>query len=97
VRICLPLIGQKKKPMSVTLDWTSAPFVRRGKEFKLSSESGDSGSKKCKRGYGGAYGDGLAEFAFGGSLRSGVWNQAVGLCFIPVNFNGSYTQLVVLI
>jgi hypothetical protein len=41
--------------MSVTLDCTSAPFVRCGK--KLSYGGGESRSKKCKRGYGGAYGE----------------------------------------
>jgi hypothetical protein len=57
--------------MSVTLDCTSAPFVQCGKKLKLSSDGGDSGSKKRKRGYGGAY---------GGVWRTlrlvGVWNQA---------------------
>jgi hypothetical protein len=42
--------------MSVTLDCTSVPFVRCGKELKLSSDGGDSRSKKCRRGYGCAYG-----------------------------------------
>jgi hypothetical protein len=37
------------------------------KKLKLSSDGGDSGSKKYKRGYGG----GLAESAFDGSLGSG--------------------------
>jgi hypothetical protein len=47
--------------VSVTHNCTSAPFVLREK-LKLSSEGGDSGSKKYKRGYGGAY---------GGSVESG--------------------------
>jgi hypothetical protein len=47
--------------MSVTLDWTSAAFVRCGKKYKLNSDCGDSGSKKYKRGYYGAY--------------SGVWRS----------------------
>jgi hypothetical protein len=42
--------------MSVTIDCTSAPFVRCGKKIKLSSDGGDFGSKKCKLGYGGACG-----------------------------------------
>jgi hypothetical protein len=43
------------------------------KQLKLSSDGEDSGSKKCKRGYGGAY---------GGAWRSlslaGVWSQGIG-------------------
>jgi hypothetical protein len=39
-------------------------------KLKLSSDGGDSGSKNCKRGYGGAYGGGLAESAFGGNVAS---------------------------
>jgi hypothetical protein len=43
------------------------------KKFELISDGGDSGSKKCKRGYGGAY---------GGVWRSvrlaRLWGQAVG-------------------
>jgi hypothetical protein len=45
-------------------------------KLKLSSDGGDYGSKKCKRGCGGAY---------GGVWRSprlaGVWSQAVGFVF----------------
>jgi hypothetical protein len=42
------------------------------KKLKLSSDGGDSGSKKCERGYGGAYG------GVWRSLRlAGVWSQAV--------------------
>jgi hypothetical protein len=36
-------------------DCTSAQFVWCGKKLKLSSDGGDCGGKKCKRGYGGAY------------------------------------------
>jgi hypothetical protein len=47
------------------------------KTSKLSSEGGDSGSKKRKRGYGGAC---------GGIWRSlhlaGVWSQAVGFVLV---------------
>jgi hypothetical protein len=43
--------------MSVTLDWTRAPLVQCGNKLKLSSDGGDSGSKKYKRGCGGAYGE----------------------------------------
>jgi hypothetical protein len=32
--------------MSVMLDFTDAPFVRTGEKLKLSSDGGDSGSKK---------------------------------------------------
>jgi hypothetical protein len=47
------------------------------KKLKLSSDGGDSDSKRCKRGYGGAYGGvwrtlRLTESAFGRSLESGV-------------------------
>jgi hypothetical protein len=41
------------------------------KQLQLSSEGGDSGSKKSKRGYCGAYGGGLAESAFRWSMESG--------------------------
>jgi hypothetical protein len=56
--------------MSVTLDYTSAPFVRCGNKLKLCSNGGDTGSKKCKRGYGEAYGRGLAKSVFGGKMAS---------------------------
>jgi hypothetical protein len=55
---------------------TNALFVRCGK-LKLISDGGDSGSKKCKRGYGGACG------GVWRSLRlAGVWHEAV--CFVLV-------------
>jgi hypothetical protein len=38
--------------------------------MKLISDGGDSGIRKCKRGYGDAYG-GVWRSAFGGSLESG--------------------------
>jgi hypothetical protein len=55
------------------------------KKFKLSSDGGDSGSKKCKRGYGRAYrGVWL-------TLRLvGVWSQAVG--FVLVRLAGIWFQ-----
>jgi hypothetical protein len=42
--------------MSVTLNCTNAPLVQCGKKMKLSYDGGDSGGKKCKRFYDGAYG-----------------------------------------
>jgi hypothetical protein len=46
-------------------------------KLKLSSDGGDFGRKKCKRGYGGAYG-GVWQ-----SLRlAGVWRQAIGFMFV---------------
>jgi hypothetical protein len=55
------------------------------KKLKLSSEGGDSGSKKCKRGYGDAY-DGVWQ-----SLRlAGVWSQAVR--FVLVLLAGIWLQ-----
>jgi hypothetical protein len=39
------------------------------KKTEISSDGGDSGSKKCKQGYGGAHG--RVESAFGGILESG--------------------------
>jgi hypothetical protein len=67
------------------------------KKFKLISDGGDSGSKKCKRGCGGVW----------RSVRlARVWSQAVGFVlvrlagiwlqkyFILVNFDGSHGQLV---
>jgi hypothetical protein len=63
--------------MSVTPDWTSAPFVQCEKKLKFCSDGGDSGSKKCKRGYDGAYG--------------GVWwSQAVG--FVLMCLSGMRLQ-----
>jgi hypothetical protein len=43
--------------MSVMLDWMNTPFMRAmRKKSNLSSDGGDSGRKKPKRGYGGIYG-----------------------------------------
>jgi hypothetical protein len=53
--------------------WRLIRQVRRScdaDKLKLKSDGGDSGSKKCKRGYGGAYG-GVFRSLFGGSLESG--------------------------
>jgi hypothetical protein len=60
--------------MSVTLVSLYECSVRAiHKKLKLSFVSGNSGSKKCKRGYGGAYG------GVWRSLRlAAVWSQAVG-------------------
>jgi hypothetical protein len=65
--------------VSVTLDWTIAPFCAVHKVLKLSSDGGDSGSEKCKR-----------ETVVGGvdcevwrSLRlAGVWSQAAGILLV---------------
>jgi hypothetical protein len=46
------------------------------KKLKLSSDGGDSCSKKCKQGYSGAYG--------------GVWSQAVD--FLLVHLSGIWLQ-----
>jgi hypothetical protein len=55
------------------------------KKLKLSSDGGDSGSKKYKRGYGGAD-DGVWQ-----NLRlAGVWSQAVG--FVLVRLAGIWLQ-----
>jgi hypothetical protein len=55
------------------------------KILKLSPDGGDSGSKKCKRGYGGAYG------GVWRSLRLMiVWSQAVG--FVLVRLVGIWLQ-----
>jgi hypothetical protein len=51
----------------------------RWKELKLSSNGGDSGSKKYKRGYGGVW-RGLAESVFGGILESGVRRSVLCWC-----------------
>jgi hypothetical protein len=72
--------------MSVTLEWTRAPFVRCGKKLKLISDGSDCGSKKRKRGYGGTYGE------VWWSLRlTGVWTQAVD--FVLVRLAGIWLQL----
>jgi hypothetical protein len=42
--------------MSATLDWMSWVVRAMRKNLKLSYKWGNSGSKKCKRGYGGAHG-----------------------------------------
>jgi hypothetical protein len=47
------------------------------KKIKLISDGGDSGSKKCKRGCGGAYGG-----VWRSLLLVGVWSQAVGLLLV---------------
>jgi hypothetical protein len=58
------------------------------KKLKLSSDGGDSTSKKCKPGYGGAY---------GGVWRSlplaGVWSQAAG--FVLVRLTGNLASVAV--
>lgn len=46
----LPL---KLQPVSITLDSASAPSAAR-KEIESGFDGGDSSSRKCKRGYGGA-------------------------------------------
>jgi hypothetical protein len=59
--------------MFAMIDCTNAPFVRCGKQWKVSPDSGDSGSKKCKRGYGGIW----------RSLRlARVWIQTVGFVLV---------------
>jgi hypothetical protein len=68
--------------MSVTLDCTSAPLV---KEFKLISDGGHSDSKKCKRGYGGAYG-----WVWRSLRLAEIWSQAVG--FVLVRMTGIWLQ-----
>jgi hypothetical protein len=51
------------------------------KNLKLSSDGGDFGRKKCKRGCGGAYG------GVWRSLRlAGIWSKAV--CFVLVRLAG---------
>jgi hypothetical protein len=55
------------------------------KKLKLISDNGNSGSKKFKSGYGGAYG------GVWRSLRlTGVWSQAVG--FVLVRLAGIWLQ-----
>jgi hypothetical protein len=71
--------------MSVTLDCTSAPFVRSGKKLKLSSDGGDAGSEKCKRCCDGAYGG-----VWRSLLLTGVWSQSVG--FVLVRLAGIWLQ-----
>jgi hypothetical protein len=64
--------------MYVTLALVCA---KRGKKnnLKLSSDGGDSGSKKCKRSYGSAYGEVWR------SLRlTRVWSQAIGSVMVPL-------------
>jgi hypothetical protein len=73
--------------MSVTLNWTSAPFVRCEKKLKglKVAKGGDSGIKKCKRNCGGAYG------GVWRNLRlAGVWSQAVD--FVLVRLAGIWLQ-----
>jgi hypothetical protein len=64
-----------QKPISVTLDWTSAQLMRCRKQINVYSDDGNSGSKKCKRVYGGVYG-----VTWQSVRLIGVWIQAVGLC-----------------
>jgi hypothetical protein len=56
------------------LDLTSMP-LRHAKEKNVSFDSGYTGSKKCKQGYG----DGYSRVWRSQSLV-GVWSQAVDLC-----------------
>jgi hypothetical protein len=55
------------------------------KQLKLSSDSGDSGSKKCRLGYGDACGGVWRSLRLGG-----VWSQAVG--FVLVRFTSVWLQ-----
>jgi hypothetical protein len=62
--------------MCVTLNCTNTPVVRWN---KVSSDGGDSGSKECTWGYGGAY--------------SGVWNmESGGLFFVLVPLAGIWIE-----
>jgi hypothetical protein len=61
--------------MYVTRDCTIALFVRCGKPLKLSSDTGDCGSKRFKCGYSGADGEVWRV--------PGVWSQAVS-CVLGV-------------
>jgi hypothetical protein len=83
-------------PISVTLDWSSAQFVRCGKN--LSSDGGDSGRKKCKRGYGGASGGVWRSLRLVGvrSQESGVrlsvlcwciWQESASVVVVLVSFD----------
>jgi hypothetical protein len=79
------LLTQADSQCPVTFDCINAPFMQCGKKLKLSSDGGNSGSKKCKRGYGGAYG------GVWRSLRlAGVCCQAVG--FVLVRLAGIWLQ-----
>jgi hypothetical protein len=62
--------------MSITLDWTSYHSCN-AKIFKLSSDDGNSGSEKCKRDYGGSYGQ-----VWYSLCLVGVWSQAVGFVLV---------------
>jgi hypothetical protein len=59
--------------------------VRCGNKLKLISDSGDSGRKKSKRGYGGAYGG-----VWLSPRLAGVWSLAVG--FVLVRLAGIWLQ-----
>jgi hypothetical protein len=54
--------------------------------LKLSSDVGDSGNKKCKRGYGGTYGR-----VWWSLPLAGVWSQVVG--FVLVRLAGIWLHL----
>jgi hypothetical protein len=69
--------------MSVTLDECAVRAMR--KNLKLSFDGGDSGSKKCKRGYGDPYGGVWRRLRL-----AGVWSQAVG--FVLVHLAGIWLQ-----
>jgi hypothetical protein len=77
---CIVTICYKEKKVNVRHAWLNECAVRaKRQKLKLSSDGGDSGSKKYKRGYGGAY---------GGDYRNlclvGVWSQAVGFVLVRV-------------
>jgi hypothetical protein len=58
------------------------------KKLKLDSDVGDSGSKKSKRGYGGAYG-GVRRSLLALAERKQVQSVSTKIMLIPVNFDGS--------
>jgi hypothetical protein len=75
--------------MSVTLDWTSARSCD-AEKIEKSSDGGNSGSKKCKRGYGGSYGEVWR------SLRlAGVWSLELGRRFCVGAFGGNLASVAV--
>jgi len=78
------IVRWPRLPLSIITSSASARHAfmyectARGMWKKLkSSDSGDSGSKKCECGYGGAYGGVWRSLLF-----EGVWSQAVGFVLV---------------
>jgi hypothetical protein len=76
--------------MSVTLHYECIVRVMQKKKLKLSSDGGKSGSKKCKRGYGGTYSE-----VWWNLPMTGVWGLESGGRFLVGAFGRNLASVAV--